>query len=515
MKGLDADDIGELGESKFRSICASARLICNKSERDRAGWDFIVQFPVTENSPGTLEVRAAPPTCYFQVKTTKTDKNSVSSRLTSLERLAKEPIPTFIYILKLDAKDEPVSAHLIHLLDEPLAEILKRLRLEDIEGKGVANRKKLSLSITKHGVRLPPTGEALREALESVFRENGPGYTAKKLDQLANIGFEERRHRGQFRVQMHPREFVDVLLGLKSDVPVTGFSVSEVRFGVAKASFPPLSEGLLTIRPEPIDSCTVSIRGVAGVPDSVLRGKVFVPPVRDIPSEYLKTVIDMGALKLIVGNAGVELSITDFKSPVTPTVWMTYWRFLWALQTGRAVVEIILDKVKEHPMKIPIDGHFPDLTEAECRHWAELNGMAAEVLRYVGATEPRVLLAEIHRYRYGIGAVFFLSRNLLPEINFSADASLESRDHIAGPVDLVYVDNFQIGDVFIAFYGVCTLKFRQVEDKTQAYADDVVLKRAIYLINPASDYEQFVAEAKQETGRDHIWARPLPESPLL
>ena len=52
---LSADDLGEVGEALFRSLCARARLTCNTSERDRTGWDFIV-----ENKPaadGILDTR--------------------------------------------------------------------------------------------------------------------------------------------------------------------------------------------------------------------------------------------------------------------------------------------------------------------------------------------------------------------------------------------------------------------------------------------------------------------------
>lgn len=516
MTGLDSDELGDLGESEFRRICASTRLICNKSDRDRTGWDFMVQFPLTEDLPGSLEARSPRPACFFQVKTKKGRKSSVSCRLTSLERLAKEPTPTFIYALEVDSKDKPVSAFLIHLLDEPLAVILKRLRHEDTAGKGAPNRKRLSLSVTKYGVRLAPTGEALREALESIFQQQGSGYIAKKLDQLENIGFEERRHHGRFRMEFHPQEIVDVFLGLKTNVRVTEFSASEVRFGIPKESIPLVQEGFLTIRPHPVDGATVSIRGVDEVPDSVLRGQVFIPAAPGIPREYFKTVIDLGALKLVVGNEEVEISIEDFKSPTTPAAWAMYWRFLWAVQTGKAVLEIVMDKMPNWPIQIPIPTGdcFPNLSQEECRFWAQLSDMAVEVLRYVGAQESRILLDELLRNRHAIGAVYCISRSLCPDGFISFNMPPESRDQITGPAELLYVDNFQIGDTSIAFYGLCTLKFRQVDEKTQAYANDVVIKRAIYLINPTLDYDRFVREGMRATGRDQVWVRPLPESPL-
>jgi hypothetical protein len=42
---LNSDELGAKGESHFREICADAKLVCNKSDRERTGWDFLVEFP--------------------------------------------------------------------------------------------------------------------------------------------------------------------------------------------------------------------------------------------------------------------------------------------------------------------------------------------------------------------------------------------------------------------------------------------------------------------------------------
>jgi hypothetical protein len=39
------DDLGEWGEGQFRTLCAASGIVANKAERDKMGWDFIVELP--------------------------------------------------------------------------------------------------------------------------------------------------------------------------------------------------------------------------------------------------------------------------------------------------------------------------------------------------------------------------------------------------------------------------------------------------------------------------------------
>jgi len=48
-------NLGILGESTFKSLCASVGLVANKSEQDEFGWDYIVEFPY-ENQNVSLDM---------------------------------------------------------------------------------------------------------------------------------------------------------------------------------------------------------------------------------------------------------------------------------------------------------------------------------------------------------------------------------------------------------------------------------------------------------------------------
>ncbi|PVM84838.1 hypothetical protein DDF62_16280 [Caulobacter radicis] len=57
--------MGDFGESKFKSLCARAQLVA-KADRDRFGWDFVVQEPLEHDECES----ASHMTSFVQVKST-------------------------------------------------------------------------------------------------------------------------------------------------------------------------------------------------------------------------------------------------------------------------------------------------------------------------------------------------------------------------------------------------------------------------------------------------------------
>ncbi len=160
---IDADHLGAKGEARFAELCEDVQLTCNKSNRDKTGWDFIVEYNFTNDGrpPAVLETRKPPISSHIQVKTLHEKNDRIQMRLSSAERLAKEPKPAFIVVFKVNDKLEFVDAYLIHLLDDPLATILKRLRKADAQGVKVTNKLTISMSAQRDGVRIALTGAAL------------------------------------------------------------------------------------------------------------------------------------------------------------------------------------------------------------------------------------------------------------------------------------------------------------------------------------------------------------------
>ena len=69
VEALPPEELGDVGEDLFRSLCSRARLNCNKSERDRTGWDFRVEFKMDGDAGATLDQRS-PRAAQIQLKCT-------------------------------------------------------------------------------------------------------------------------------------------------------------------------------------------------------------------------------------------------------------------------------------------------------------------------------------------------------------------------------------------------------------------------------------------------------------
>lgn len=187
---LAADELGDAGEDLFQSLCSRARLTCNKSNRDRTGWDFRVEFPLDTSGAAPLD-RRMPRVCQIQVKSTAGDAGSrVPASLSSIDRLAKDAAPSAIVVFRLRRDGTPMMGYVIHLIDDALGRILRRLRLAQADGRSDLNKMLITFDYLK-GRRFKPTPEGLREALAEVAAPDVSGYATRKRDQLASLGYEE------------------------------------------------------------------------------------------------------------------------------------------------------------------------------------------------------------------------------------------------------------------------------------------------------------------------------------
>ena len=232
---IDNDMLGAKGEALFDGCCAEASLVSNPSSRDRTGWDRIVEFPhAPPTDLVTIDKRPAPISCHVQIKTIGCGAKCCRLRLSSAERLAKDPKPAFIYVIE-DAAGKSPRATLIHLTGPPLERILKRLRNEHRDGGPDArvNKKFIDLPLSL-GTPLPVTGDELRAAIEQAVR--GPNelqsYIARKTTELASLGYDDSSRIVSVTIQLATmEEFVDGFLGLRPLTSIS-FRTSERRFGI-------------------------------------------------------------------------------------------------------------------------------------------------------------------------------------------------------------------------------------------------------------------------------------------
>src|SRR4029077_7573702 len=343
---LNADELGEKGQARFKEICADAGLVCNKSDRDRTGWDFIVEFPfeIASDVSTPLESRKTPLSCHVQVKTLLDKNDRFQMRLSSAERLAKELKPAFVYVFKVDATLRITGAYLVHILDESLGKILKRLRKEDVAGNSEPNRKKISLSASGNGILVAPTGHALCDALLEAVGADRHAYAAKKDEQLTTLGFSERPYSTEMTF-LGDDDLVDVLLGLKKDVPAINLRAEHTRFDIP-VSLPELTQKnvKITIEPSPADTCTIIVRSELLSTPAAFKGKVFYPAIPGLPVERRKILFATEFFSMVSAQSGLTIKSESPLPPQTPTIWASYWRLALVMATGKGTIQIVSDK---------------------------------------------------------------------------------------------------------------------------------------------------------------------------
>ena len=250
-EGADNDRIGRLGELEFARLCELAKLGCSKVEPDRTGKDFIVEFPPPAIGAGqSLDRRAAPLQFAVQVKTIRSRRRSAVLTLSVAERLARDLRPSLICVFKIDANDQFVGLHLIHVQGVVLGRVLARLRAATGSDKAL---NELTLTFAPNASnKIEYSPPALMAALASFVPDGMRSYADAKAQQIEELGFNEVRILGTLSFEaVDVKNLADGFLGLS---PLEGVSmtVMERRFEIDMPLPVPEGPGKLTITPQPV-----------------------------------------------------------------------------------------------------------------------------------------------------------------------------------------------------------------------------------------------------------------------
>jgi hypothetical protein len=275
---LSPDDLGQTGEDLFARLCSQSGLICNKSNRDRAGWDFVVDIPAVADGASSLDQRSAI-SCAVQLKST-TNSNPVRLSLSAIERVAKDPRPAFVIVFRLTPEGREVAGYLIHLIGPVLERVLRRLRHAQATRRIDIHRATISLDYREVGARFDLTVEGLRAAIEQAAGPDAQGYIAEKQRQLETLGYEDGGLQAEAMVWVEsPEHLGRMLIGLEPMKPVQ-FRAYDVRFGMAipyaGSVFDDLEE--LRIEPPSVGRCQVATRGAPLEPAAVFIAEAYVGP---------------------------------------------------------------------------------------------------------------------------------------------------------------------------------------------------------------------------------------------
>lgn len=249
---LDNDRTGRYGEDLLRAWASAVDISPTKTDVDRHGWDFLLEF---EDSSGTQA------TALVQVKASVRAARRVSVSLANWKRLVENPLPCFFLVIHLDEKSREVDgAFLVHVDRQHISSVLEALD----EPHPTDPPKRTRDLVCKDHNRLTPEsatnkahGTALLDALREGLGGSALQYTRGKIEYLDRVGLGERPHRVRVRSKWDAesqRGLAELAVGLRDEIPISVLGHELVRFGRARpcepADSPAGREGLMLSFPE-------------------------------------------------------------------------------------------------------------------------------------------------------------------------------------------------------------------------------------------------------------------------
>lgn len=311
-------DLGDLGETVFRGLCNAVGLTIHKAEKDRTGWDFLLEFPWDQESDLPRDMLPAPIECKVQIKSTDKKKKREQITVSNLSRLVKTQLPAFFCFIEFDGKDEPQAVYLVHVDEKIIGKTLKRIR--ELEAKGEEeklNKHKIDIRYTDEN-RLPDiAGKTLKNAIRSYVSDRWERYTENKNRLLNTLGFEEGK--GQFTVTFsgsNPIEdIVDLSLGIREEICIDKSDGYYNRFGILSSSkLLSSEEARLSIKTKPTP-VVLKFKEHQFSPGVLLNAELYTSPFNQFLTEqYLKLRIKSKLFEFIVEpfNGKVKYSF-DFR----------------------------------------------------------------------------------------------------------------------------------------------------------------------------------------------------------
>jgi hypothetical protein len=237
---LKSRELGELGETYFKNLCAQVAISATKPGTDEHGWDFYCEFPPDDVDDCDLDCLQTPIKFKVQVKSTynKGKKNSVEVKLSALQKFIISPWPCFFFFVEYDAHDhsQPLNVYILHVEKTIIAGILTRIRkIQESKGKDVKlNNEKRAINY-KNALKLRNfNGSELSEAIKQYIPNGLDEYIKNKQEILKTIGYENGEEEYNIQVDIEGYSIMtDSMLGMESkEIPIASFLKFTKRFNI-------------------------------------------------------------------------------------------------------------------------------------------------------------------------------------------------------------------------------------------------------------------------------------------
>jgi hypothetical protein len=497
---LTPEFLGKKGEEIFASITPDAQLVTNKArDMDTMGWDYFLEFPHVHIEGLSFDKRPHPIECKIQIKTVWDDNNSVTLTLSAADKLARSPLPSFIIVVKINHALQQSGMYGFHMLDGNLSKILKRLRQATAKNSLNINKEEIEFNLN-NAAKIAPNGFALRDYILNCCGENLDAYIKAKSDQIANLGFPERRISMSFRLKEASRDAVnEVFLGLR-DAEVTKFETKEIRFGVKlPVSFEKTAR--ITVTPQPVAKCKVSLRSRKYSIPIRIEADIFVPPFQAKDSFVCRISNDY--IDIIMANESLELKNKfddNVPMPVEDMLWILKIQDIFYGEEGFVEVSVGGKKFREGSINTR-----PDSKAQE--YWAH-QVYVANALRNIFQTAS---IRDLKVSRSDILAteldILLLNDLIVNEkgVKLNRLQIVPQNDQALEPqYDGVFIRRIELGSKAVAFYFAVTVCIETVDNAVILEFVDLSLRDISEIDENEISYKEYCDEAKRVMGLDLV-----------
>jgi hypothetical protein len=487
---LNSDALGKKGESRFREMCSDVDLTFNASlDRDKAGWDFIIDFPMPSGGGRSLDHRGSPPVCRVQQKTVLDSTASVTLSLKMAERLAKDLIPCFISMFKVSETLEFTAGYLIHIEGERLAAILKRLRElgpdatdEELKGKTIS-------FVPTEDEQLPLSGVALLDGLRAHIGADIHQYAEGKKRELEVLGYGEDAYISRFEVNPEQLQALsDMFLGLVNQVEVRNIVVMENRFGISLIDT--ASEtAVMSLEQGPPRACTAVFADEEAGERVVFPGTARITPPGF--TRKLRMQFQWFSVLLDLDSEDHQLSFTFAPGEGDGTVdeWLNYWRAMQLVKARRGAVRLGIEgnpTIGEVPMLphqrgMPYED-FDDLLEA-------FETMSLVARRGGLPHDARFRFEEVAKAEHNLSHLRALLDGGMESISHRVQGRLDAL--AAWPERMLVADAIRVGEHVIAYSVAGTSTYAQTDDAVTVKLTKLELPR-FGVVDSNETYQAFV-----------------------
>jgi hypothetical protein len=397
-------NLGPLGETEFTKLCLQVDLTIHKSQMDRTGWDFLVEFPWKPDNLSPQDILPAPLESKIQVKSTNEQRKRESITLSNLHRLIKAKIPAFYCFIEFDGKPEPQAIYLVHVGKEIIEKTLKKIRELENEGKGdQLNKKHLYISYGDADRLADITGQSLKHEIEKHIPEGMEKYIGNKNQLLKTLGFEDGRYQFNFTLASDDpiRDILDLSLGIRKELDIDNSIIHDKRFGIlSKTPYIERDGGILSLKVEPLEA-ELKFKEYKFSPGISFPANLYISPFNEfIPQERIKLRVESRFFEFIIElNQNINFSIRSYAEGSSLKELKNFLQVMTILE--KSSNPILVEMESAYPtlsfsLEDPPESLFdPSIFNDPAYNWSrvhELAEMAIEICRKMDIPENEVLI---------------------------------------------------------------------------------------------------------------------------